>query len=94
VRQGSRGVIPRPNVIVVAVFVLPQDRLGGRLLEREPVEALLAMAFLQRLLLEGLPNLTLLGSVLLLLLLGCQEASSHPSSLIFQNRRPRFLNRR
>jgi hypothetical protein len=65
--QGSRGVIPRPDVIVIAVIVLPRDRLEGRLLKREPVEALLAMVFLQRLLLEGLADLTLLGSVFLLL---------------------------
>jgi hypothetical protein len=52
------------------------------------------MAFLQHLLLEGLPDLTLLGSVLLLLLLGHQEASSLPSGPIFWNRRPRFLDRR
>jgi hypothetical protein len=43
----------------------------------------LATAFLQHLLLEGLPDLTLLGSVFLLLLLGCQEASSLPSGTIF-----------
>jgi hypothetical protein len=36
----------------------------------------------------------LLGSVFLLLLLGRQEASSLPSDLIFQNRWPRFLDRR
>jgi hypothetical protein len=85
VRQGSRGIIPRPGVVVVAVFVLPRDRLGGGLLEREPIEALLATMLLQRLLLEGLSNLTLLGSILLLLLLDRQEASSLPSSPIFRN---------
>jgi hypothetical protein len=93
VRQRSRVVIPRPGVVVAAVIVLPRDRLGGRLLEREPVEALLATTLLQRFLLEGLTDLTPLGSVLLLLL-GRQEASSLPSDPIFRNRRPRFLYRR
>jgi hypothetical protein len=92
VRQGSRGVVPRLGVVVITVIVLPRDRLGGRLLEREPVEALLATAFLQRLLLEGLADLMLLGSVFLLLL-GRQEASSLPSDPIFWNRRSRFLDR-
>jgi hypothetical protein len=92
--QGSRGVVLRPSVVVTAVIVLPRDRLGGRLLEREPIEALLATAFLQRLLLKGLADLTLLGSVFLLLLLGRQEASSLPSDPIFWNRRPCFLDRR
>jgi hypothetical protein len=54
----------------------------------------LVVAFLQRLTLEGFLDLTLLGSVLLLLLLGHQEASSLPSGPILWNRRPRFLNRR
>jgi hypothetical protein len=76
VSQRSHGIIPRPGVIIAAVFVLPRDRLRRRLLEREPVEALLATALLQCLLLEGLAELTLLGSILLLLLLGRQEASS------------------
>jgi hypothetical protein len=49
---------------------------------------------LQRFLLEGLADLTLLGSVFLLLLLGRQEASSLPSDPIFWNRWPRFLDRR
>jgi hypothetical protein len=40
------------------------------------------MALLQRLLLKGLTDLTLLGSIFLLLL-GRQEASSLPSNLIF-----------
>jgi hypothetical protein len=52
------------------------------------------MTLLQRLLLEGLSDLTLLGSILLLLLLGYREASSLPSGLIFRNRRPRFLDHR
>jgi hypothetical protein len=70
-----------------------RGRTSGRLLEREPVEALLATTLLQRLLLEGLPNLMLLGSVLLLLL-GHQEVSSLPGDPIFRDRRPCFLNRR
>jgi hypothetical protein len=53
----------------------------------------LATALLQRLLLKGLLDLMLLGSVLLLLL-GCQEASSLSSGPIFWNRRPCFLDRR
>jgi hypothetical protein len=94
VRQRSRGLVPRPGVIVVAIIVvLPQDRLRGRLLEREPVKALLTSALLQRLLLLGLTDLTLLGGVFLLFLLGRQEVSSLPSDLIFRKRRPRFLNR-
>jgi hypothetical protein len=36
----------------------------------------------------------LLGNVFLLLLLGCQEASSLSSDPIFRNRWPRFLDRR
>jgi hypothetical protein len=87
VRQGSRGVVPRPGVVVAAIIVLPRDCLGGRLLER-------ATTLLQRFLLEGLADLTLLGSVFLLLLLGRQEASSLPSDPIFWNRWPRFLDRR
>jgi hypothetical protein len=47
-------------------------------------------ALLQRILLEGLVDLTLLGSVFLLLL-GHQEASSLPSDPIFRNWWPRFL---
>jgi hypothetical protein len=54
----------------------------------------LSTALLQRLLLEGLADLMFLGGVLLLLLLGRQKASSLPSDLIFQNRWPRFLDRR
>jgi hypothetical protein len=54
----------------------------------------LSTTLLQRLLLEGLVDLTFLGGVLLLLLLSRQEASSLPSYPIFQNWRPRFLNRR
>jgi hypothetical protein len=54
----------------------------------------LPTALLQRLLLEGFADLTLLGGVFLLLLLGRQEASSLPSDLIFRNRRPCFLDRR
>jgi hypothetical protein len=91
VHQISHGIVPRPNVVVAIVFILPRDCLGGRLLEREPVEALLATVLLQRLLLKGLPDLTLVGSVFLLLL-GCQEASSLPGDLIFQNRWPCFLD--
>jgi hypothetical protein len=87
VHQKSRGIIPRPGVIIAAVFVLPRDRLGGRFLEREPLEALLAAVLLQRLTLKGLLDLTLLGSVLLLLL-GRQEASSLPSGPILRNQRP------
>jgi hypothetical protein len=82
VRQKSHGIIPRPGVIVAAVFVLLRDRLRGRLLDREPLEALLAAELLQRLALEGLLDLTLLGSVLLFLLLGHREASSLSSSPI------------
>jgi hypothetical protein len=44
----------------------------------------LSTALLQRLLLEGLADLTFLGGVLLLLL-GRQEAASLPSDPIFQN---------
>jgi hypothetical protein len=44
------------------------------------------MVLLQCLLLEGLSDLTLLGSVFLLLLLGLQEALSLSGDLIFQNR--------
>jgi hypothetical protein len=95
VRQRSRGLVPRPGIIVVAaIVVLPQDRLGGRLLEWEPVKALLMSALLQCLLLLGLADLTLLGGVFLLFLLGRQEASSLPSDPIFWKRRPRFLNHR
>jgi hypothetical protein len=54
----------------------------------------LATTLLQRLLLEGLADLTLLGSVFLLLLLGRQEASSLPSDPIFWNWRPCFLDHR
>jgi hypothetical protein len=53
----------------------------------------LVTALLQRLLLKGLLDLTLLGSVFLLLL-GRQEASSLSSDLIFWNQRPHFLDRR
>jgi hypothetical protein len=49
---------------------------------------------LQRLLLEGLVDLMLLGSIFILLLLGRQEASSLPSDPIFRNRRLHFLDRR
>jgi hypothetical protein len=48
----------------------------------------LATVLLQRLLLKGLPDLMLLGSVLLLLLLRRQEASSLPSDPILRNWRP------
>jgi hypothetical protein len=82
VRQKGRSIIPRPGVVVAAVFVLPRDHLGGRLLDWEPLEALLATVLLQRLALEGFLDLTLLGSVLLFLLLGHREASSLPSSPI------------
>jgi hypothetical protein len=54
----------------------------------------LAAALLQRLTLEGLLDLTLLGSVLLLLLLGRLEAFSLPSGPILWNWWPRFLDHR
>jgi hypothetical protein len=54
----------------------------------------LVTAPLQRLLLEGLADLTLLGSVFILLLLGHQEALSLPSDLIFRNWRTCFLDHR
>jgi hypothetical protein len=88
VRQKGRGIIPRPDVIVAAVFILPGDRLGGRLLDWEPLEALLVAVLLQRLTLKGFLDLTLLGSVLLFLLLGRREASSLSSSPILRNRWP------
>jgi hypothetical protein len=69
----------------------PMGSRKGRTLGRCAREV--ATAFLQRLLLEGLADLTLLGSVFLLLL-GRQEASSLLSDPIFQNRRSRFLDHR
>jgi hypothetical protein len=54
----------------------------------------LTSTLLQRLLLLGLADLTLLGGVFLLFLLGRQEASSLPSDPIFWKWWPRFLNRR
>jgi hypothetical protein len=86
VRQKSRGIIPRPGVVIAAVLILPRDRLGGGFLDRKTLEALLAAALIQRLTLEGLLDLTLLRSVLLLLLLGRREASRLSSSLILRNR--------
>jgi hypothetical protein len=53
---------------------------------------MLAVALLQGLTLEGLLDLTLLGSVLLLLLLGRPEVSSLPSGPILWNWRLRFLD--
>jgi hypothetical protein len=94
VRQKGRGITPRPGVVVAAVFVLPRDRLGGRLLDWEPLEALLVATLLQRLTLKGFLDLTLLSSVLLFLLLGRREASSLPSSPILRNQRLRLLDRR
>jgi hypothetical protein len=82
VRQKSQGIIPRPDVVIAAVLILPRDRLGGGFLDRETLETLLAAALLQCLMLEGLPDLTLLRSVLLSLLLGYQEASRLSSSPI------------
>jgi hypothetical protein len=93
VHQGSRGVVPRPGVIIVVVIVLPRDCIGGRLLEQEPIEPLFVTVLLQCLLLEGLADLTIFGSIFILLLLGRQEASSLPSDPIFQYRRPHFLDR-
>jgi hypothetical protein len=75
VRQKSRGIIPRPDVVVAAIFILPQVRLGGGFLDRETLEALLAATLFQRLALEGLLDLMLLSCVLLFLLLGRREAS-------------------
>jgi hypothetical protein len=54
----------------------------------------LSTAFLQCLLLEGLADLTFLSGVLLLLLLGRQEALRLLSDPIFRNRWPRFLDHR
>jgi hypothetical protein len=88
VRQKSRSIIPRPGVIVAAIIILPQDRLRGGFLDRETLKTLLAMVLIQRLTLEGLPDLTLLHGVLLSLLLGYREASRLSSSPILQNRRP------
>jgi hypothetical protein len=86
--QKSHGIIPRPSVVIAAVFILPRDRLEGGFLDRETLEALLAVVLFQRLALEGLLDLTLLRSVLLFLLLGCREASRLSCSPILQNRRP------
>jgi hypothetical protein len=49
--------------------------------------------FFQLLLLLGLADLALLGSILRLLLLGRQVASSFPNRLVFRKRRPRLLYR-
>jgi hypothetical protein len=54
----------------------------------------LTSTLLQRLLLLDLADLTLLGGVFLLFLLGCQEASSLPSDPIFRKWQSCFLNRR
>jgi hypothetical protein len=96
VRHTGRGVIPRQGIVVpiTVVIVLPRDRLRGRLLEGKPVEALLAPMFFQLLLLLGLADLALLGSILRLLLLGHQVASSFPSRLVFRKWRPCLLHRR
>jgi hypothetical protein len=81
-------MISRLGIVVAAIFVLPRDHLGGRLLDWEPLEALLVMALLQCLTLEGLLDLTLLGSALLFFLLGHREASSLLSGPILWNQRP------
>jgi hypothetical protein len=93
VHKKSHGIIPRPGIIIVAVFILPRDRLRGGFLDRETLEALLAAALFQSLMLEGLLDLTLLSSVLLFLLLGRREASCLSSSPILRNWRPRLLDR-
>jgi hypothetical protein len=87
VRQKSRGIIPRPGIVVAAVFILPRDRLEGGFLDQETLEALLVVALFQRLTLEGLLDL-----MLLFLLLGRRDASRLPCSLILRNRRPRLLD--
>jgi hypothetical protein len=91
----SRGVVPRPGVVIVAIlnFVLLRGRLRGGFLDRETIEPLLAAALIQRLTLEGLSDLTLLCGVFLSLLLSRRNASRLSSSAILQNRRPRVLDR-
>jgi hypothetical protein len=86
--QKSHGIVPRPGVVIVVVFILPRDRLKGGFLDRETLEALLAAVLFQCLTLEGLLDLTLLRSVLLFPLLGHREASRLLSSPILWNRRP------
>jgi hypothetical protein len=73
----SRSVIPRLGAIIVAIFILIllRGRLRGGLLDRETLEPLLAAAPIQRLTLEGLPDLTLLCSIFLFLLLSRRKAS-------------------
>jgi hypothetical protein len=88
VRQKSHGIIPRPDVVIAAVLILPRDHLRGGFLDRETLETLLAAALIQRLTLEGLPDLTLLHGILLSLLLGRREASRLSSSPILRNRWP------
>jgi hypothetical protein len=86
VHQKSRGIVPRPGVIVTAILILPRDRLRGGFLDRETLETLLAVTLIQRLTLEGLPSLMLLRGVLLSLLLSYREASRLSSSPILRNR--------
>jgi hypothetical protein len=71
VRQKSCGVIPQPNVIVIAILdlLLLRGHLRRGFLDGETVEPLLVAAFIQRLTLEGLSDLTLLCGVFLSLLL-------------------------
>jgi hypothetical protein len=80
--QKSHGIIPRPGVVIAVVFILSRDRLGGGFLNQETLEALLAVALIQCLTLEGLLDLTLFRSVLLFLLLNHREASRLSCSLI------------
>jgi hypothetical protein len=92
VHRKSHGIVPRPGVVVTAVLILPRDRLRGGFLDRETLETLLAAMLIQHLALEVLPDLTLLRSVLLSLLLGRREASRLSSSPILRNRWPRLLD--
>jgi hypothetical protein len=93
VRQKSHGIVPRHDVIIAAILIIPRDRLRGGFLDRETLKTLLVAALIQCLALEGLCDLTLLCGVLLSLLLGRREASRLSSSLIFRNQRPQLIDR-
>jgi hypothetical protein len=87
-REKRRSIIPRLGTIIVTILILIllRGHLRGGLLDRETLEPLLAAAPIQRLALEGLPDLTLLRDVFLFLLLSRRKVSHLSSSTIFWDR--------
>jgi hypothetical protein len=89
-REKSHSIKPRlgATIIAIIIIIILRDHLIGGFLNGETLKPLLAATPIQRLTLEGLPDLTLLCGIFLFLLLSRRKASHLSSGTIFQDRWP------